>query len=140
MPHFHHPPRRRIYPSNSALRLSIADAPRLGPQTNRDRTSHEKPNVYPNRLIPTPFEHLPMKNPGTFARVFFGSDAAHSRRRGDRIEMPFAAMRWSLMALSGHSNRARVCPLLDQSGQRLVFLFFALPTRPCVPFGRSATK
>jgi len=29
MPHYHHPPRRRIGPSDSALRLSITDAPWL---------------------------------------------------------------------------------------------------------------
>jgi hypothetical protein len=33
--------------------------------------------------------------------------------------MPFAAVQWSLLAHSGHSNRALVCPLLDKSGQRL---------------------
>jgi hypothetical protein len=27
--------------------------------------------------------------------------------------MLFAAVRWSLMALSGQSNRTRVCPLLE---------------------------
>src|ERR1700690_4442622 len=27
---------------------------------------------------------------------------------------------WSLMALSGQSDRTRVCPLLDQSGQRWI--------------------
>jgi putative ABC transport system substrate-binding protein len=34
-----------------------------------------------------------------------------SRRRSDRIEMLFAAVRWSLLALSEHSNRASQCPL-----------------------------
>jgi hypothetical protein len=31
--------------------------------------------------------------------------------------MLFAAVRRSLLAQSGQSNRAHVCPLLDQSGQ-----------------------
>ena len=31
------------------------------------------------------------------------------------------SVRCRLMALSGHSNRTRVCPLLDQSGQRSIF-------------------
>ena len=43
-------------------------------------------------------------------------DALH-RRRSDRIEMLFAAVHRSLLALSGQANRARVCLLLDQSGQ-----------------------
>ena len=29
LPHYHHPPRRRIYASHSALRLSITNAPWL---------------------------------------------------------------------------------------------------------------
>ena len=40
--------------------------------------------------------------------------AARSRRRGDRIGMPFAAVRRSLLAHSGQSSRARVCPLFGQ--------------------------
>src|ERR1035437_8951401 len=32
--------------------------------------------------------------------------AAHPRRRGDRIEMLFAAVHWSLMALNGQTNSA----------------------------------
>ena len=39
---------------------------------------------------------------------------ARPRRRGDRIEMLFAAVHWSLLAHSGQSSRARVCPLLEQ--------------------------
>jgi hypothetical protein len=35
--------------------------------------------------------------------------------------MLFAAVRWSLMALNGQTNRARVCPLSDNSGQRWTF-------------------
>jgi hypothetical protein len=34
--------------------------------------------------------------------------------------MLFAAVRRSLMAQSGHSNRSRVCPLLDNSGQNWI--------------------
>jgi hypothetical protein len=34
--------------------------------------------------------------------------------------MLFAAVRRSRLALSGQSNRAHVCPLLDQSGQRWI--------------------
>jgi hypothetical protein len=42
--------------------------------------------------------------------------AAHARRRGDRIEMLFAAVHWSLMALSVIRRDAPFCPLLDKSG------------------------
>jgi hypothetical protein len=35
--------------------------------------------------------------------------------------MLFAAVRWSRLAHSGQSSCARVCPLLDQSGQRWIF-------------------
>jgi hypothetical protein len=31
--------------------------------------------------------------------------------------MQFAAVHWSLMALSGQPNGTRVCPLSDKSGQ-----------------------
>jgi hypothetical protein len=34
--------------------------------------------------------------------------------------MLFAAVRWSLLALNGQTNRARVCPLLGNSGQRWI--------------------
>ena len=32
----------------------------------------------------------------------------------------FAAVRWSRLALRGHSNRARVCRLLDHNGQQSI--------------------
>jgi hypothetical protein len=57
-------------------------------------------------------EHLGASFGNVFVRRFHG---------GDRIEMLFAAVRWSLMAHSGQSNRPCVCPLLDQSGQRWIF-------------------
>jgi hypothetical protein len=34
--------------------------------------------------------------------------------------MLFAAVRWSLMALSGHSLRRKFCPLSDNNGQRWI--------------------
>jgi hypothetical protein len=34
--------------------------------------------------------------------------------------MLFAAVHWSLMALSGHSLRRKFCPLSDNSGQRWI--------------------
>jgi hypothetical protein len=34
--------------------------------------------------------------------------------------MLFAAVQWLLMAQSGQANRARVCPLLTQTGPRRV--------------------
>jgi hypothetical protein len=37
-------------------------------------------HVHKNRLIPTPVEQLPMKNPGHLPRVLFGSDA-----RADKV-------------------------------------------------------
>jgi len=40
--------------------------------------------------------------------------------------MLFAAVRWSLLAHSGQTSRARFCPLLDQSGQRWVLIRYGL--------------
>ena len=34
------------------------------------------------------------------------------------IATPFAAVRRSLMALNGQTDRCRICPLSDHSGQR----------------------
>ena len=44
--------------------------------------------------------------------------AARRRRRGDRIEMLFAAVRWSLMAQSGQTNRGRDGRYWGNSGQK----------------------
>jgi hypothetical protein len=38
------------------------------------------------------------------------------------MEMPFAAVRRSLLALSGQSNLTGVCPLSDQSRQRSILI------------------
>jgi len=42
------------------------------------------------------------------------------------MEKRFAAVHWSLLALSGHANRAGECPLLNQSGQSLVLTIIGL--------------
>jgi hypothetical protein len=41
--------------------------------------------------------------------------------------MLFAAVRWSLLALSGHGSRTRECPLLEYSGQRSILACDGLP-------------
>ena len=47
-------------------------------------------------------------------------------RRGDRIRC-CCSVHGPLLALSGQSNRARVCPLLDQSGQRWILAAMVCP-------------
>jgi hypothetical protein len=51
---------------------------------------------------------------------FGAARGALHRRRGDRVAMLFAAVRRSLLAQSGQSSCARVCPLLDQSRQNWI--------------------
>ena len=72
----------------------------------------EKPADLPVQA-PTKYEtgDQPEDRQGTGPHI--SASGACPRRRGDRIGMPFAAVRWSLLAQSGQSNRGRVCPLLD---------------------------
>ena len=43
-----------------------------------------------------------------------------------------AGVNLNVMALSGHSNCARVCPLLDKSGQRRILARDGLSANACV--------
>jgi hypothetical protein len=58
---------------------------------------------------PTKFE-LVINREG--ARYHNSADTTFPRRRGDRIAMLFAAVRWSLMAHRVISLRCKICPLL----------------------------